>query len=283
MATKRWDQPDNSAAAEAAVVGLFTNANDAERAILELRRAGFSSNQLGAAIRDTFSQSAATGTSNPSTTVKPGAFPETPGFSSATPKVPGAHAETKTNWWERLKHAFGADSDTDTRADNPQNLEAKGTQAARAGAPLEDKTSMNFGTGEGHLGVTKPGTASQPEYEFEYLSSAFENSLGRMGVGQARAGYLARSLSPGYAIVTVNDLARAQEAERILTSNNGVVRYEEAGPPETRSGTNSDVATPAPRIQLFGEVLRVHTGRAGKAGMRVSHDTTTDEYQVRRT
>ena len=55
----------------------------------------------------------------------------------------------------------------------------------------------------------------------------FQGSLAGTGIPSDRAAYLSRNLRSGGAIVTVRDTDRAAEAEQILSSNNGKVRYED--------------------------------------------------------
>lgn len=164
-----------------------------------------------------------------------GDFPSTGGLHPTSEQHTSANPGA--NWWDKLKHVFG------------------GGEPA-PGARLEDKTSMDFGTGEGHLGVT------QTEYEYPYSGAAFENSFSGMGLQPEHSRRLARDLRSGGAIVSVSATGRVAEAERILERNNGAIRYEE---PESRLPTSGDQYDEGERVQVFGEVQRVYPGYIGKS------------------
>ena len=72
------------------VVGLFNNAADAHKAVTELRSAGFSPNQIGAAFRGG-------------------------SIDSDIAQIPatktGAVKHDAENWWEKIKDAFRSDDD----------------------------------------------------------------------------------------------------------------------------------------------------------------------------
>ena len=161
---------------------------------------------------------------------------------------------------------------------------------------------------------------ARDEYEYDYAGDEFQGSLAGTGIPSDRAAYLSRNLRAGGAIVTVRDTDRAAEAEQILSSNNGKVRYEDvagtdfentnyrdagvsdanyraaevAGLDSTAAATGrevtdteyadrrpSDARTSAvDRVQLFGEVLRVHKERINRGEVRIRKDVVTENQTI---
>lgn len=240
------------------IVGLFNNSNDAHRAVTQLREAGFSSHQIGAAFRD----AAATTTGTAATTA-------------------GTVEPAGENWWEKVKDAF---------------------------RPEEEKVEGRRDTANESFVDADPDTRND-DYEYDFADNDFEGSLAGAGIPSDRAAYLTRSLRPGGAIVTVRDADRSAEAEEILSANHGKVQYEDATAtdlaapayrdaeiagidaapsaareitdtgyadrrPEDRSASNVD------RVQLFGEVLRVHKERISRGEVRVRKDVITENQTI---
>jgi uncharacterized protein (TIGR02271 family) len=260
------------------VVGLFNNANDAHQAVTQLRAQGFRSDQIGAAFRSTsidqYSNRADTATTRT-----------------------GAVKQEAENWWDKVKDAFRSEDKVETRRD------------VAAGSTLD----------------TDP--YAEGRYEYDFAGEDFENSLAGTGIASDRAAYLARNLQAGGAIVTVRDTDRAAEAEEILSSNHGKVRYEDIAGTNASdvaaasyrgldpAGTNyrdvetagADVAgidaaastgreitdagiedrrpvssanEAVDRVQLFGEVLRVHKERISRGEVRVRKDVVTENQTI---
>lgn len=262
------------------VVAYFARSEDAQRAIDDLLAKGFESRQIGAAFRgrnsavptlqdDDAMRAADTSDtlgSGPTSTTsavtpaglatgagsvisgagKPGPIPgsdiprhrsttlakDAAPVTNALPATGSFHEiPDENNWWLKLKHLFGSDSE---RESNDQKL--------------VNKTSMNFGTGEGHL-------AAYPENnDYEYSGSAFEGAFSGMGVPQGQARSLVGELRNGGAIVTIAATGRIADAENICERNNGRVRYE-----ATAANTSSE-DVPGERVQVFGEVSRAYPG-----------------------
>ena len=241
------------------VVGLFNNAADAHQAVTQLRSAGFSSNQIGAAFRGQSIDSYRT-----DNTTKTGAI-----------------KHDAENWWEKIKDAFRPDDKVETRRE------------VAADSTLD----------------TDP--YARDEYEYDYTGDEFQGSLAGTGIPSDRAAYLSRNLRAGGAIVTVRDTDRAAEAEQILSSNNGKVRYEDVagtdfedtnyrGCPKysrfdaTAAAAGREVAeteyaerrpadaknSAVDRVQLFGEVLRVHKERINRGEVRVRKDVVTENQTI---
>ncbi|MBB6144696.1 hypothetical protein HNQ77_002652 [Silvibacterium bohemicum] len=167
----------------------------------------------------------------------------------AYPSTGGFHEERKsgqTNWWEKLKHVFGGDSDSSRITSNN----------------IVDKTSTNFGTGEGHIGIL-------PEYDFAYSSAAFESAFFGMGIPSTHARQLSSRIARGGAIVTVDAGGLNADAEQILERNHGIVDYEEATPAATSTLRSEDAweeANREGRVQLFGRVQSVYPGYVSSTG-----------------
>ncbi len=244
------------------VVGLFASADDAHRAVTQLRSSGFSPNQIGAAFRhrSTFSSR------------EPGPA------GSAVGSVDDRDRE-RESWWDKLKDAF-------------RPVEA-GEHHRRTSEPRElENTSIpperNLEAGD-----------YDRDYEYDFADSEMEGSLAGTGIPSDRAAYLIGNLKPGGAIVTVHDPARVQEAESILSANGARVRYEGVTGPNgsleegaAASQNDADIADRAnrspldsslsrgDRVQLFGEVLRVHKERIRRGEARLRKDVVTENQTV---
>jgi uncharacterized protein (TIGR02271 family) len=266
------------------VVGLFNDANDAHNAVTELRANGFGPGQIGAAFRSQ-SLDRAVNTGDAATSTR------------------GVHHDHES-WWEKIKDAFRSDDKSETRREAAAD------------------STVN----------TDP--YAQDEYDYEYADNEFEGSLAGTGIPSDRAAYLSRNLQTGGAIVTVRDADRAAEAERILASHHGKVRYEDiTGTGATEAGVQrsdyqaadaagtdfagnrnrgTDVAardaadvdaadstgreitdtgygdrrsadavnTSVDRVQLFGEVLRVHKERISRGEVRVRKDVVSENQTI---
>jgi uncharacterized protein (TIGR02271 family) len=246
------------------VVGVFDKANDAHRAVTQLRENGFSANQIGAAF--------------PSQSVDP--YTNRRSATAAT----GAIKHDAENWWEKVKDAFRSDDKVES------SREVAGSSTADSDA------------------------YARGEYEYDFADDDFQGSLAGTGIPSDRAAYLTRSLREGGAIVTVRDAVRSAEAEEILSANHGKVRYEDL--PGTAVGATDVVDTevaatgvagidaaastcreitdtgygdrrpvePAnsavDRVQLFGEVLRVHKERISRGEVRVRKDVITENQTI---
>ena len=148
------------------------------------------------------------------------------------PATGGFHeAHNENSWWEKLKHIFSSDSEKNRRDEG-----------------IVDSTSMNFGTGEGHL-------ATYPDNnEYAYSGSAFEGAFSGMGVPQAHAHSLVGEMRNGGAIVTISAAGRIADAEIILERNNGRVRY------ETASAATPWEEVTGERVHVFGALSHTYPG-----------------------
>jgi uncharacterized protein (TIGR02271 family) len=250
------------------VVGLFKNASDAHQAVTELREQGFGPGQIGAAFRGRESDS----------------YLDPSDAGAVSGETVNREHE---NWWEKVKDAFRSDDSVERRKES-----------------REAAADTSF----------QPETYSRGDYEYDLANEDFEGSLAGTGIPSDRAAYLTRSLEPGGAIVTVHDANRAAEAEQILSANNAQVRYEDIEGNGTMAnevvgndvvGTETeridaadstgqeitdtgyvdrrpvDAETRAvDRVQLFGEVLRVHKERINQREVRVRKDVITENQTI---
>jgi uncharacterized protein (TIGR02271 family) len=259
-----YEETINAAGAGTAapvIVALFDDARDAHLAVTELRESGFSPSQIGAAFRgDSVNR-----------------------YAERNPAVAAPAGNVRLDgesWWEKVKDAFRPDD---------QKVEARREIAADPDLDVDPY--------------------ARDEYEYDFEDHSFEGSLAGTGIPADRAAYLTRNLRSGGAIVTVRDADRAAEAEQILSANNGKVRYEEVeavgtgyqgaevagtstidaadstgqevtdtGYVDQRADASSNVA--GDRIQLFGEVLRVHKERVSRGEARVRRDVITENQTV---
>lgn len=170
----------------------------------------------------------------------------TAGVRNDYPATGGIHEtrrKSSPDWWEKLKHVFGTDSETE--AARRQNV--------------VDKTSTNFGTGEGHIGA-------YPDYDYAYSGAAFESAFFGMGIPPDHSRMLSNRIRRGGAIVTVETARLGNEAEEILERNFGSVRYEDSATAPLTESVN-DVGGEEERVQLFGRVQNVYPGYISSAGV----------------
>lgn len=142
--------------------------------------------------------------------------------------------EKDEGWWDKLKHVFGGgEHDVSSRRE-----------------PVLEKSSQNYGTGEGQLNLTT-------DRDYAYSNSAFESSFSGMGIPPDHARALARDLRRGGAVVTVRVGSKNATAEAIMEHNHGVIRYESQVAATEGAWENENQPT---RVEVFGEVHRVYPG-----------------------
>lgn len=149
--------------------------------------------------------------------------------------------EEHRSWWQKLKGFFTPEEEKERR---------------REGIP---KDAVSYGTGAGHLPLQTPvGNPSWNDYAYDYQASEFGDLLEELGLESNSARYFARLLPPGGAVVTVHTASRATEAELIMESNQGRVRFESYAPGEVDLGEQYD----DDRVVVFGEVQRAYQRRS---------------------
>jgi hypothetical protein len=171
-------------------------------------------------------------TLHPENTAVPDAYPATGGFHEV-------RKAGSPDWWDKLKNVFGGETKAERARENA----------------VADKTSTNFGTGEGHLGA-------YPDYDYAYSGAAFESAFFGMGIPHDHARQLSGRIRGGGAIVTVEAGTLRGNAEDILTRNHGTVRYETA---RAFAGERGDLS-PEGRVQLFGRIQSTYPGYVSSTG-----------------
>ena len=119
------------------------------------------------------------------------------------------------------------------------------------------------------------------DYGYEYESGDFQQSLGSFSIPEERSRYFNDRFNrdSNGVLLTVEAGTRRAEAEEILEKNGGDVgrnsatwSYESA-----RNATGTDQTQ---RMQLYGEVLRVHRDRVQRGEARLRKQTVTDNQTV---
>lgn len=218
------------------VVAYFSNESAAERAVEQLRDAGFTSSQVGIASRGSGS-----GAGSASTTG--GAAAASAGHTaSSAAHTAGAKAESA---WDKVRNFF-----------TPNDAEPYADERTRG-----DFASHEITTGD------------------EYSSDDFRQSLSGLSVPEERSRYFSSRFGQGEqgTVVTVNAPGRESEAERILTENGGDLGDNTAGYNYTDEATTT---TGNQRIQLLGEVLRVHKDRISRGEVRIRKEVITETQTV---
>jgi uncharacterized protein (TIGR02271 family) len=103
-----------------------------------------------------------------------------------------------------------------------------------------------------------------------------QGSLVESGIPEQRARYFDEALTRGGVLVTVRDSDRAQEAAQILRKDGG-----DLGDQAAASQTTARSQQPGTRkIQLLGEVLRIHKDRVQRGEVRLRKEVVTEKQNV---
>ena len=178
--------------ANASVAALFNNEASAERAVNELKAAGFSRDQIGIA---------------------------TMGGDAGTAD------ERRGSFWDKVSEVFGKDHHTET-------------------------------------------------------ADELQGSLVESGIPESRARYFDQALTRGSVLVTVRDSNRAQEAAQILQRAGGDIGDNVTASHTTNADVNRNVQAGTRRIQLLGEVLRIHKDRVQRGEVRLRKEVVTEKQTV---
>ena len=166
---------------------------------------------------------------------------ETPRTSTRESVAASRTERKEEGWWDKLKHVFGG-----------------GEHEISSRREPSEKSSQNFGSGEGQLNLT-------PDRDYAYFGSAFESSFSGMGIPQDHARALARDLHRGGAVVTVRAGSKNATAEAIMERNHGVIRYESQVAPAASTWDSDNQQT---RVEVFGEMHRVYPGYISEEDLR---------------
>jgi uncharacterized protein (TIGR02271 family) len=242
------------------VAAYFSSETKAEDAVQDLKTAGFSNNQIGLALASGrgSSDSSSVNTGSTSSTAR---TQQTGNVSSQ------AHAKAE-GAWERFKEFFTG-GDVEPYAD----------ERDRGSAAAGEITSPAATTST-ERGYRDPYSSGQYGYE------EITGSLTGLGIPENRARYLASKLRSGSngAILTVNAGPRQAEAEQILTSRGGDVganaTTQDYAADYAGSPTGTANMSEQQRIELLGEVLRVHKERIDRGEVRIRKEVVTEQQTV---
>ncbi len=235
------------------VVAFFSNEAQSTEAIDALKSAGFKESQIGAATSDG-SASATTGASYDTDSSYANA--------GAPPSTTGAKAE---GMWGKVKNFFEGDHDGQTGAHT-----TTGGVEQYADERTHDNASHE---------ITRGGYADSNDGYYE--AGDVSHSLSGMSVPQEHTRYFEHRLSTEHSgmLVTVTAPGREEEAAAILERSGGDLG---AAASSYDYGTAADAAPAAgqQRIQLLGEVLRVHKDRISRGEVRIHKETITEQQTV---
>lgn len=257
------------------IVGLFNNGNDAHRAVTQLRENGFNSDQIGAAFR---SQSTDLYSNR----------------SDAATTTTGAIKRDTENWWDKVKDAFRSDDKVETRRDvaagstldtdpytqGEYEYDFAGEDFERslagAGIPADRAAYLTRNLQSGGAIVTVRDTDRAAEAE-QILSS---NHGKVRHEGYAGADVAATDYRGADVAGTENryaDITAAGTAEIDAATSTGR-EITDTGYADRRPVDSANSAVD--RVQLFGEVLRVHKERINRGEVRVRKDVVTENQTI---
>jgi len=231
---------------------FFDNHTNARQAVEALHDAGFTSAHIGVAHRGSYGSS----------------FTSDAAASSTATDTSKKH---DFSTWDKVKSWFSGDE--------PEPYENERPRGDLAGREVIDPDEAS-GYSESNSG---------------YAANDLHGSFRNLEIPEENSRYFTHRLgrSPQGAVVTVNAGARRTEAEDILTRYGGDVAtnasaydYEETGYDQTTSAdatetTRGDYREENPeRIQLLGEVLRVHKDRVSRGEVRIRKEVVTDTQTV---
>lgn len=274
------------------VVGLFNNANDAHQAINQLRGKGFTSSQIGAAFR---------GRSLDRYTER----------GDATTASGTVHHES---WWEKVKDAFRSDDRVEARREAPVDAtlgadpyaegeyeydfaddEFQGSLAG-TGIPSDRAAYLtrNLQAGGAIVTVRDANRAAEAEqilsanhgkvrYE-DVAESANYRAADVAGAGIAGTDFVRGDsrgdvVTPGVSGTDYSDTDLAESDETAIDAADSTgMEITDTGNVDRRPPNTGDYA--GDRVQLFGEVLRVHKERISRGEVRVRKDVITENQTI---
>jgi uncharacterized protein (TIGR02271 family) len=279
------------------VVGLFNSANDAHQAINQLRDSGFTSSQIGAAFRGR-------------------SLDRYPNRDTAATNVSGTVPHE--NWWEKVKDAFRSEDKVEARREAASDAAldadpyAQGEyeydfadgefqqSLAGTGIPSDRAAYLtrNLQTGGAVVTVHDASRAGEAEQilsanhgKVRYEDLARSNVAGAnygaadvaeagiAGTDFARGDYRGDVVAPGASGTGYNDTDLIERNETAIDAADSTGReitdtgYVDRRP--TKAGEYD-----GDRVQLFGEVLRVHKERISRGEVRVRKDVITENQTI---
>ncbi len=277
-----------------AVVGLFKHASDAHQAVAELRAQGFSSNQIGAAFR-------------------------TRAHNSYTSDRTAYGDREQESWWDKVKDAFrGEPTETDrndvhaavvepdaySRGEYEYDYADQDVEGSLAGTGIPaDRAAYltrNLETGGAIVIVRDAVRAGEAEQILSANNGRVRHEeVANMVYNDTRAAdtrladtrevetedEVRRAANADYTVgrTVDNPVPRAADAEytdrRTVDTDYPDPRASDAGYVD-RGPVMDAPATNADRMQLFGEVLRVHKDRISRGEVRVRKDVVTENQTM---
>ena len=258
------------------VVAFFSTEAQAAEAIDALHSAGFQAREIGAATNTGYGSTAGNYGESYSGTAGP------TGTSTGTAAhQAGAKAE---GMWDRVKNFFEGGPSNEATGTTGRNIQG-GVE------PYADERSRE---------VTGGSYGANYDSDYDYEPGDVSHSLAGMSIPEERSRYFENRFSQGHSgvLVTVSASGREQEAERILEQHGGDLganasNTEYASTSTGNYGTtgtdynttastaaNTGTAQGQQRIQLLGEVLRVHKDRVSRGEVRIRKETITEQQTV---
>lgn len=119
------------------------------------------------------------------------------------------------------------------------------------------------------------------DYGYDYESGDFQQSLGSFSIPEERSRYFNDRFNrdPNGVLLTVEAGNRTAEAEQIIEKNGGDVGRN-SGTWSYESSRNATGTEQTQRMQLYGEVLRVHRDRVQRGEARLRKQTVTENQTV---
>lgn len=114
----------------------------------------------------------------------------------------------------------------------------------------------------------------------EYSSEDAGETLRHMGVAPDATGHLERALHEGDVLITVKAGSRMQEASNILQRNGGNLGTAETASVARNIAGRDNHEMPAQRMQLFGEMLRVHKERVQRGEVRLHKEVVSEQKNI---
>lgn len=118
--------------------------------------------------------------------------------------------------------------------------------------------------------------------DYDYDSSDFHQSLGSLSLPEDRSRYFNDRFNRDQngVLLTVEAGDRRAEAEAILEQNGGDVGRNSSSWSYDRTQDTAATTSQPQRIQLYGEVLRIHRDRIDRGEARLRKETVTENQRV---
>ena len=236
-----------------AVVAFFSSEAKAAQAIDALNAAGFQAREIGAATNTGYgtseTESGATGSTGSAAS----------SMGSTVAGVGSTVAAKTEGVWDKMKNFF---------------------EGGTSEGGVEQYADERAGDRSSHE-VTRGGAVASGAYD-DYEPADISHSLTGMQIPESRSRYFEQRFNAGHSgvLVTVSAAGREAEAERILTQYDGDLGNDTARYDTTAATTATTPVAGQQRIQLLGEVLRVHKDRVSRGEVRIRKEVITEQQTV---